>query len=523
MPYDTRAAGTEVSPNAPAFALGRLIGASAVVTLALFRCAFLRVLWADEDYHMAAAIDWLHGLIPYRDFWYDKPPLAAVYYALIGAWTGWPLRLLDAVYVTVAAFLLYRLARALWSEWEGIAAALAFTFFMTFYLPSAVIPFAADALLIVPHVAAVYCAQQRQATLSGMCAGVGFLINTKAVFVLAACAVWTFPALLRIGAGFAILPALALGAGFAAGAWPGYLEQVWRWGLAYAAASPEAHPYRNGLLRTVNWSLFHSILLFGAIRTFLRRDRHRIRLALWLVLSFAGVAAGMRFEPRYFLQLLPPAAAIAARGLVLLWQRYRVRALLAYGVLLLIPMIRFGPHYVTLAADDAAGRESRWADLSIDEDSAHVATRLKQFSHPGDTLFVWGYRPDIYAYTRMLPASRFWDSQPLTGVPADRHLHSAQAVISAGAAAANRRELAKSHPAFLVDALSLYNPALRLDAYPELRPWLAQYKEIGRTPGSIIYRNRNPALPPRTQTASDAETRGRPRPPRSIRRRISAK
>jgi hypothetical protein len=43
-------------------------------------------------------------------------------------------------------------------------------------------------------------------------------------------------------------------------------------------------------------------------------------------------------------------------------------------------------------------------------------------------------------------------------------------------------------PDIVVDGLSLYNPALSMNHYPELRPWLEKYREIGRTKGSVIYR-----------------------------------
>src|SRR5581483_4328835 len=112
-----------------------------IAALACFRLCHVHLLWADEDYHLAAAIHILHGKMPYRDFWYDKPPLNAVYYLLIGGYAGWPLRLLDAGYISAACYLAYRIARHWWGEAEGLTAALLLAFFTTFYLPSAVIPF----------------------------------------------------------------------------------------------------------------------------------------------------------------------------------------------------------------------------------------------------------------------------------------------------------------------------------------------------------------------------------------------
>jgi hypothetical protein len=90
-------------------------------------------------------------------------------------------------------------------------------------------------------------------------------------------------------------------------------------------------------------------------------------------------------------------------------------------------------------------------------------------------------------YTGLPAATRFLDSQPLTGVPADRHL-TQSAPVAAEFTRANREELARSRPTLLMDGLSLYNPALAMDGYPELQPWLANYREVARTRTIVIYR-----------------------------------
>src|SRR5271169_1813756 len=79
------------------------------VTLALRLC-HAHVLWADEDYHLAAGIQTLHGKLLYRDVWYDKPPLSAWVYAAMGGLAGWPLRLFDALYVLAASVAMWRFA-----------------------------------------------------------------------------------------------------------------------------------------------------------------------------------------------------------------------------------------------------------------------------------------------------------------------------------------------------------------------------------------------------------------------------
>lgn len=459
-----------------------------VVALACFRLCHLRLLWADEDYHLAAAIKLLHGNIPYRDFWYDKPPLSAIYYLLIGGYSGWPLRLLDAAYICLACWLIFRLARALWTETEGWTAALLLAFFTTFYLPSAVIPFAADAIMLVPHLAAVYCAQRKLPFWAGLYAGVGFLANTKAVFVLAACVVWMLSGTWLLLLGFLAPVAVAWLGALVIGAWPGYFEQVWRWGLIYAAGSPVARPFVNGFVRTADWLGFQGAIGLGAIFGFGRLARtEQWRLGAWIAFSFAAVAIGWRFAPHYFLQVLPALAVVASRGIVLAFGRYSRTAGAVLALLLLVPLIRFGPRYTMLAHDEVLRRQPHWIDVGLDLDSQEVSRNIREVRHAGDTLFVWGYRPDIYVYTRMVSDGFFWDSQPLTGVPADRHLH-AQDAIYGGPAAANRQKLAQTRPTFLVDGLGLLNSKLAPQRYTELRPWLAHYELVNRTKLSLIYR-----------------------------------
>ncbi len=466
----------------------RYAWAAVLVTLACLRLSFAKLLWSDEDYHMAAAIDILHGRVPYRDFWYDKPPLAAVYYLATGGFPGVWLRVWDAAYVLAACWLAYRIARDWWGEREGWGAAALIAFYTTFYLPAAIIPFAPDALLIVPHLAAVYLAVRGQAIWAGLACGVGLLVNVKAVFVLASCAVWLLPSIVSLCVGCAgplVVTSLALWLMDAAGS---FYEQVWAWGLLYASGSPVAHPIAIGAERIAHWLGFHCALAAGAGFGLARAPRSdRVKLSLWIGFSFLAVCLGNHFAPRYFLQLLPPLAITAARGIVHALDAYGKRFGAALALLLLVPLVRFGPRYVMLADDDFRDQAPKWTDVAMDLDSKEAAGDVLKFARPGDTLFVWGYRPDLYVYTRMISDNRFWDSQPLTGVPADRHL-SQTAAIENGPAARNRLALSQSKPRFVVDGLGLLNPQLRMARYPELRQWMTSYREVARTKLSIVYR-----------------------------------
>jgi hypothetical protein len=445
------------------------------------RLCHIEILWTEEDLPLAAAAQMLHGKTLYREVWFDKPPLAPAAALLWGARAGWPLRLAGASYVLVCCALAWLFARRKWGPREAAWAAFFLAFFLTFWIPAAVVPLAADLLLVAPHLAAVYLAWRGRAFLSGLAAGLALLVNAKAVFVAAVCALWIWRAAPRFTLGF-LLPNLLAGLWlWRTGSLGDYWRQVWQLGFLYSGHTFVGNPLGEGLLRTLNWLGFHSALAVSAAWFWWKdRDGDRWKFAVWAAISAAAVAAGWRFFPRYYFFLLPVAVLAAARGCALLGRRR-----LVVLALLLIPLVRFGPRYALLAA---AG-DRPWRDVEMDRDSRAAARILLETARPGDTLFVWGYRPDLYVYTRLPAATRFLESQPLSGVLADRHLFDTTP-IPAPWTAAHRAELARSRPAFIVDGLKLYNPRLALEAYDDLRPWLAQYREVARTRGCVVYRPR---------------------------------
>jgi hypothetical protein len=432
-------------------------------------------LWEGEVLPLAVALQMKRGAVVYRDAWFDKPPLVPAIYLLWGVAIGPLLRIAGACYATLACILAWAAAKTRWTSREGYLAAGLLAFFLTFDTHSAVLPLAADMLLLAPHLAAILLAWRKQPFWSGIAAGIGFLVNAKAVFVLAAAAVFTlgaWPTLLPLAAGFALPNLIALAWLAGDHALIPYIDQAWRWPAQYAASPVVADPIRNGIVRTLNWAGFHAALVIGFV-LFCRRERPWKFLA-WALLCYAGVVLGWRFFPRYFFLLLPVLTLGAARGLALLRPRHLTALLL---LTLAVPLIRFGPRYANL---------SNWSDLAMERDSQAASKIALSLAHANSTLYVWGYRPEIYVYTGLKPATRFLDSQALTGVPADRHLTQSSVVLTAGTHEA-REELAHSTPGILIDGLSLYNPSLSMDRYAELRPWLRSYREVARTAGTIVY------------------------------------
>ncbi len=254
----------------------------------------------------------------------------------------------------------------------------------------------------------------------------------------------------------------------------------------------------EGLLRTGNWLGFHAALAIGAGFYWWReRTADSRRTIAWAALSLIAVAGGWRFFPRYYFQLLPVMIIAAARGWTLAG-RWRALMLVA----LALPAARFGPRYAMLAGDLLAGREHRWRDVAMNQDSRRISNLLLARARAGDTLLVWGYRPDIWVYTRMPAGTPWLDSQPLTGVMADRHLTAQRPARELALAAENRHSLQNLHPTFIVDGLGRYNPALGIAAYGDLSGWLAGYRRVAATGGSLLY-----AIGPASKAAASPERR----------------
>jgi hypothetical protein len=450
-----------------------------IVIVIAARLCHTHVLWADDNLPLAAAIEVARGKSLYKDVWFDKPPLVAWVDLLWGARAGVLLRLAGAIYAIAAAVAAWWFAKSKWSEREGLFAAALLAFFLTFDLPSAIIPLASDILLVLPHILAIYFAWRGRAFWSGIAAGVGLLASSKAMFVLAACLLWQWRSAPMLIAGFLAPNAIALGWMWLHGSASEYYRQAWQWGSIYAANTFVENPFAEGTRRTLDWLGFHAALAIGVVVA-IYKDR-RWRSIAWIAIAFIGVILGLRFFPRYYFLLLPPMTIVAARG----WSGVANRklAIAVLIALLAIPAIRFAPGYVNLAR----GIESR--DLAIDRDSQQAATKLQSIAHSEDTLFVWGFRPDIFIYSNLPAGTRFLESQPISGVLADRHLFS-NASVAPEFTAPNRAELIATRPTFIVDGLGLYNPALAIDRQPYLAAWFAQYKEVARTGFSIVYRLR---------------------------------
>ncbi len=463
----------------------------------LLRVFYASLVWADEGLWFTAGQEILRGKILYREIWFDKPPALALVYVLLfapGVAQLAVVRLATILYAFAVSLFLWKMGRTFWGEAEGRTAALLYAFYNATYLQSQVQPLAADHLMLLPYLASGFLYLRGRPLWGGLLASLAFQLNPKAA------ALGLFLVLYELierrarpiaiyAAGFIAgsLPWLAyLTAG---GKWPYYVDDFWGWGTRYVSVYSPLEWLKRGAVRTFNYAGFHLPLVVGS--AFAGKDL----LWLWLAASFAGVAAGGRFFPRYYFQVLPLLCLLAARG----YHRYRQSSrspLWGYLMLagLLLSTVRFHTRTAVLAYETITGRSTSymaaWDDTAIDRDSRAIARRIGT-----GTLFVWGYRPEIYFYCNCPPASPFLSSQPLTGVSADVHLRESTPA-AAGLAARNREllaaELGAQPPEVIVDGLGPYNPALAMEVYPELRRLLETHyeREPGETGHGWIFRKK---------------------------------
>lgn len=442
---------------------------AAVVVLLVVATRFCHsdLVWIEEAYPMAAAAEIMRGKVLYRDIWFDKPPMYALVYTFWGAAAGLPLRVAGAMFVCASCYIAWRFARDVAGETAGVLAGTLLALYLTFDIASSVMALAPDLLMVPLHLGALYFAWKGRALFAGLTSGIAMLFNTKAILVMAACLLWCPKPAVPIG--FVLPNAVALTLLWQLGALSDYWEQVWVWGIRYSRDTFVSHPFREGLLRTLNWIGFHATLFVGTLVLLMRRFSWRV--AAWIVLAFAGVCMGSRFFPRYYFLLLVPLLIAGVQGLFLLQPKWRIAAL----CLTLIPIIRFGPRYAMLAIGDR-----NWPDLALMIDSRRAASIVRDRMRAGDRLLVWGYRPDVFVYSGLAAATRFLDSQPLTGVFADRHLISATP-SAPELASLHLKEVGK--PEFIVDGLGPINPALAIGKF--LR--LDDYVVAGQTRTATVY------------------------------------
>ena len=348
-------------------------------------------------------------------------------------------------------------------------------FFLTFDIHSAVLPLTADLLLLVPHLAAILlrfahsrCSErprrgrrislQRQGRL-----GAGRLRGLPRA-----------PALLPFASALSCPMPSRWPGSMRPAPYPPIIDQVWRWPARYAGSPVVSDPIRNGadpnrqLARLPRHPDRRARLIYLVART-------AWKFVVWAALCYAGVVLGWRFFPRYFFLLLPAPGR---------YPRPRMRSAR--------DACAFEPRSLLRRSRSSASRRATspsptGATSRSTKTAAPPRRSRSRHARPGSTLYVWGYRPEIFVYTGLKPATKYLECQALTGVPADRHLTQSSVVLTAGHPRSPRRTGGRSAPDILIDGLSPSTRRSRWATTPNCGRGSRSITKWRATQGTIIY------------------------------------
>jgi hypothetical protein len=270
----------------------------------------------------------------------------------------------------------------------------------------------------------------------------------------------------------------------------GILHEAFYWTIS---AHDVPHVFwQKGIVRTLAFLGACLPLVIGAIMACWDEDEiwagkmpERTALLGLLAASAIGAAAGARFYPHYYVQLIPPLALLAASYYARLWSRT------------IQPphwLLRPGVTYAWLALTVITFSIIHWIGLAPRRSPSEVGRYLFTHSNPEDRIFVWGQKMNIYLEAHRRPASRYITTFPLTGHVFGGRVPGldTRSRILPGAWSTLQQDFARHPPAYIVDVQA--DPKTAQDPvkdFPILVKLLAErYQPVARTAEGVIYRMR---------------------------------
>ena len=215
-----------------------------------------------------------------------------------------------------------------------------------------------------------------------------------------------------------------------------------------------------------------------------KRAERRALLGL-LAASAIGTAAGARFYPHYYVQLIPPLVLLAASYYARLWSRT-----MQPPSWFLRPEVTYAWLSLTIIAFSI----KHWTGLAPRRVLSEAGRYLFTHSSPDDRIFVWGQTPEIYLDAHRRPACRYITTFPLTGyifggpIPG----FDTRSRILPGAWRILEQDFARHPPTYIVDVQpdpkSAHYPVKN---FPILAKLLTErYQPVAHTAEGVIYQMR---------------------------------
>jgi len=466
----------------------------------------------SEAMYSVVANEIVDGGRPYADAVERKPPLLFWTYAAVfkiaGKFNWKALHLFALVWTLCAMAGLYVIGRELFDRNTGLIAALFYSVFQPWGLWSNL---SADGemLMNLPIIWAWAIAFRRNSSrmrpelfAAGALLGAAFLLKQPAAIAAVPLGIYLLLPSYRASRSLtrtnSIIQAAMLTAGFFAALGLATII-LWKQGILHEAVywtiagNDVPHVFwQKGVVRTLAFLVACLPLVIGSIMACRDGDEiwagkmpERTALLGLLVASVIGAAAGARFYPHYYVQLIPPLALLAAFYYAGLWSRtiqppnWLLRPRVTYA-LLALTVITFSIIH--------------WAGLAPRRLPSEAGRYLFTHSNPEDRIFVWGQKMNIYLDAHRRPASRYITTFPLTG-----HVFGGRVPgldirsrILPGAWSNLQQDFARHPPAYIVDVQADPKTAESpVSDFPILAKLLAErYQPVAHTAEGVIYRMR---------------------------------
>ena len=463
----------------------------------------------DEETYSLVANEIVDGGRVYADAVERKPPLLfwtyAAVYRTAGKYNWKALHVVALIWTLGTMAGLYFAGKRLFDPFTGLVAALLYSVFQA-WATFINLALNGEMLMNLPLVWAwaIAFGQSRsrvrpELLAAGALLGAGFLLKQPAAIAAVPIGIYLLLSSYRASRGLnltdSIVQAILLTVGFfgAVGLaafilWKqGTLAEAFYW--TFTNHSIPHVFWLKGILITLAFAGACLPLLLGAAKACQDDDdgiwagkipERRALLGL-LGASAFGAAAGARFYPHYYIQLIPPLALLAAAHYAPLWsgQTRPVRWWQRPAIT-----------YVWLSLTVIAFSIAHWHGLVSNRGLSETGQYLLEHSDPNDRIFVWGQAPKIYLDAHRRPASRFVVTFPLTGyvfgglTGVDTHDR-----IVPGAWTKLEQDFNKHPPAYIVDVqVPEKNAQYPIRNFPFLARLLAEsYRPVARTGEGVIY------------------------------------
>ena len=449
---------------------------------------------------------------PYIDAVERKPPLLFWTYAAIfkvaGKFNWKALHIVALVWTLCAMAGLYVIGRELFDRNTGLIAALFYGVFLHWWTWKN-LTFDGEMLMNLPIIWAWAIALRRSSSRlrpellpAGALLGAAFLLKQPAAIAAVPLGIYLLLPSYRISRSLtrtnSIIQATVLTVGFFAAL--GLVTIVlWKQGILHEAFywtigdHDVPHVFwQKGILITLAFIGACLPLVIGAImgcrdqsKIWVGRTAERTALLGLVGASTIGAAAGARFYPHYYVQLIPPLALLAAPYYARLWSRT-----IQPPHWLLRPAVTYAWLSFTVIAFSIV----HWTGLAPLRVPSETGRYLSTHSSPDDRIFVWGQTSKIYLDAHRRPASRYIATFPLTGYVFGGPIpgFDTRSRILPGAWTNLEQDFARHPPTYIVDVQADPKTARHpVKNFPILAKLLAErYQPVAHTAEGVIYRMR---------------------------------